>query len=184
LNKEARGTLFQTVAAAAVAFCAAAVTAYVAKAMLAIIVFGSATFVDTAIQLQMRAGLGGRAGEAVDLLSSIKKLLKGFQGLAAGMPALALAVTALAAAAGLWAARCIHHSGSAELGRTATLLLLSNLAIFALLALLWQHSIVHAWFMHRTFAWTIATGLALFLLAVLDRYGQRSAFLTAPSPRA
>jgi len=180
LNPDARRALAQTVAAAAFAFCAAAVTAYAAKALLALAIFGSATFVDTAMQLQMRAGLGGREGETVELVTSAKKLLKGFQGLAAGMPALAFAVTALAAAAGLWAARRIHRGGSAPLSGPAAFLLLSNLAIFALLALLWQHSIVHAWFMHRTFAWTIATGLALFLLAVLDRQARPLAFSAPP----
>lgn len=167
LSAEARRSMIPIVAAAAAAFCAAAITVYAAKMLLAFAVFGSAPFVDAAAQLQMRAGLGGREGEAVELIASLKKLLKGFQGLAAGMPALALAMTALAAAAGLWAARRIHRAGSGPLRTPAALLLLSNLAILALLALLWQHSVVHAWFMHRTFAWTIGSGLALFLLAVL-----------------
>lgn len=167
VRPDERQDLRRLLVAAATAFCTAAIACYAAKIVLAVAVFGPASFFDTALQLQMRAGLGSRAGETVEFVSAVKKLLKGFQGLAAGMPALAFAMTALAAAAGLWGTRIALRTGDAALRDRAAALLLSNLAIVALLVLLWQHTVIHAWFMHRTFAWTVATGLALFLLTAL-----------------
>jgi len=38
-----------------------------------------------------------------------------------------------------------------------------------MLMLLWEHSIIHAWFMDRVLVWTIGSGFALFTLAVIER---------------
>jgi hypothetical protein len=185
LKVEERRELAGTIVACLAAFCAAALTCYAAKLALALIVFGPDSLVDTALQLQMRAGLGGRAGETAGLgaIDAAKKLVKGFEGPAAGMPALALGTVALAVLAGYWALRRLLAADDADLRQRALAVLLSNLAIAAMLLLLWQHTLVHFWFMSRVFAWTIGSALALFLLAALrPSLGPNKAQAISPCP--
>jgi hypothetical protein len=42
----------------------------------------------------------------------------------------------------------------------------SNLVLVVWVAVFNHHFYIHAWFMTRIFAWTIATGFALFAMAV------------------
>lgn len=186
LRADERQELWQVVAACLAAFCAAALTCYAAKLALALLVFGPDSFTDTALQLQMRAGIGARASDAgnLDLLTAAKKVIKGFEGMAAGMPAMALGMVALAAAAGAWGLHRLAGCADRDLRQRAMALLLSNAAIAAMLLLLWQHSVVHAWFMSRVFAWTIGSGLGLFLLAALAGPGRQLPALRSVAPGA
>ena len=153
---------------AAIAFCAGAGACLLAKLGLALAAFGPGPLLDYAGQLGARMGLLNHAEMAgVGPLDFAKKLVKGVNGLAAGMHVMAGAMLALALAAGAWGyVRIIRAAGASDLQRPATALLLSNLVILALLGLLWQHTVVHAWFMVRTLTWTIASGFALFALAL------------------
>ncbi len=152
---------------AAIAFCAGAGACLLAKLGLALAVFGPGPLLDYAGQLGARMGLLNHAEMAgVGPLDFAKKLAKGVNGLAAGMHVMAGFMLVLAVAAGGWGYARIRAAGEPDLRRSATALLLSNLAIAALLALLWQHTVVHAWFMVRTLTWTIASGFALFALAL------------------
>jgi len=56
-----------------------------------------------------------------------------------------------------------------ELRERATLVAASNLVLIVWVAVFNHHFYVHAWFMTRIFAWTIATGFALFAMAVAAR---------------
>lgn len=53
-----------------------------------------------------------------------------------------------------------------ELRERATLVAASNLVLVLWVAVFNHHFYIHAWFMTRIFAWTIATGFALFAMAV------------------
>ena len=155
---------------ALVAFCAGVLVCLGVKLLAALYMFGPSSFADTAAQLQLRAGLatgqGETAGVEIDLRFVAKKLLTGLGGLAAGMHVMAGATIALAVAAGAWGARRLLRGGDAGLRDRAVALLLSNAAIALMLGLLWQHTLIHAWFMERTLVWTIASGFALFALGV------------------
>ena len=102
-------------------------------------------------------------------LHMAKSLIKGLASLAAGMHVMAGATLLIAIGFGVWGARVLTGSADARLKRRARLLIASNLAIAGMLMLLWEHSIIHAWFMDRVLVWTIGSGFALFTLAVIER---------------
>jgi hypothetical protein len=56
-----------------------------------------------------------------------------------------------------------------ELRERAILVAASNLVLVVWVAVFNHHFYVHAWFMTRIFAWTIATGFALFAIAAAAR---------------
>lgn len=159
---------------AAVAFCAAVGACLLLKIALVIQVFGLDALTDSALQLRMRLGLDPTRGETVDLgaVDMLKKLVKGTDALAPGMRLMAGSVIAIAVAGGAWGARHLLRAPGDPLMRARVIMLLwSNVAILALLAAFWQHTVVHAWFMERTLVWTIASGFVLFALGCARRYG-------------
>lgn len=161
------GEQLDRVVEAAAAFCAAVLACLALKLALALWVFGIDSFRASAAQLGVRMGMG----EAdLGLLVAIKKLVKGINSLAAGMHVLAGAILLVAIGFGAWGAGVLIRSGDALARARAIHLLASNAVIVALLGLLWQHTIIHAWFMERIFVWTIGTGFALFALAVMRRW--------------
>ena len=165
-ERDPRAILDRVIEAAA-AFCVAVVGCLVLKTALALWMFGIDSFRDTAEQLGARMGMG--AGQP-DLgpLHMVKSLTKGLNSLAAGMHVLAAAILFTAIGFGGWAARLLLRSGDSQLRARTFHLLASNAILVAMLGLLWQHTIIHAWFMDRIFVWTIGTGFALFALAVVD----------------
>lgn len=150
-----------------VAFCASVLTALTAKVIVVMAVFGPAAMVDSALQLRMRMGLDPTRGETHDLGIALmaKKLAKGLGGIAPGMSVMAGAIIVVSVVAGLWAARRLLRASEPAIRYRTTALLLSNAAIVAMLILFWEHTMIHAWFMERTLAWTIASGFALFAFA-------------------
>ena len=103
------------------------------------------------------------------MIESIKKLVKGISSLAAGMHVLAGAILFTALGFGMWSARLLIRTGDSTVRGRAIHLVASNGVIFALLLLLWQHTVVHAWFMERILVWTIGTGFALFAFALIEK---------------
>jgi hypothetical protein len=166
-DAEAQGRL---AIGAVVAFCTAYITALLLKILLALAIFGYASMVESAFRLSIRLGLNGAAGEIHDLgpVHMAKSLLKGLGSLAAGMPLLVALMLAIAIGAGLWGYRQLMRSTDPMVRMRAGLLLASNIAIVAILTGFWQHTIVHAWFMDRVFVWTIASGFALFAMAIVE----------------
>lgn len=150
------------------AFCAAVATCMALKLLLALSVFGLESFRDSASQLGVRLGMGEQQPD-LGPIKLVKSLVKGLNSLAAGMHVLAGAMLATAIGFGAWSARLLLASGDPTLRARTLHLLLSNLAIVAMLGLLWQHTAIHAWFMDRLFVWTIASGFALFAMAILHR---------------
>lgn len=150
---------------AASAFCVAVLACLAFKLGLAFSVFGIDSFRESAAQLQVRMGMG--SPEAVPgLLEAVKKLVKGLNSLAAGMHVLAGAMLFAAIGFGAWGARTLVRIGDPATRARALHLAASNLVIVAMLLLLWQHTVIHAWFMERIFVWTIGTGFALFAMAL------------------
>lgn len=153
---------------AAAAFCVAVVACLAFKLGLALSVFGIESFRESAAQLQVRMGIGSTEASP-GLIGSIKKLVKGINSLAAGMHVLAGAILFTALGFGAWSARLLIRTGDSTVRARAIHLAASNGVIVALLLLLWQHTVVHAWFMERIFVWTIGTGFALFAFALIEK---------------
>lgn len=152
------------------AFCTAVIGTAALKILLVAQVFGWATIGEYSDQLQVRMGLNIAHSEQADLglFHMAKQLAKGIEALAAGMPLMAAGFVLIALFIGLWGARRLIATGSPAMRARTIALILSNAAIAAVLLGFWQHTLVHAWFMERTLAWTIASGFALFLLALRD----------------
>lgn len=152
-----------------VAFCAAVLASLTAKVIVVVSVFGPSAMIDSALQLRMRMGLDPTRGETHDLglALMIKKLAKGLASIAPGMSILAGTVVFLSILAGLWASQRLLRVSEPEIRYRTIALLASNFAIIMMLTMFWQHTIIHAWFMERTLAWTIATGFALFAFACI-----------------
>lgn len=156
---------FDRVVEALAAFCFAVIACLAFKLGLAFYVFGIDSFRESASQLQVRMGMGS-AEASPSLIEAVKKLVKGINSIAAGMHVLAGATLLAAIGFGTWGGRLLMRIGD-HAARARTLhLAASNLVIVAMLLLLWQHTIVHAWFMERIFVWTIGTGFALFTFAL------------------
>lgn len=162
------GDVRDRVIEAAAAFCAAVVACLAFKILLALWIFGIDSFRESAAQLAVRMGVGTESSD-IGPLKMVKSLTKGLNSLAAGMHVLAGATLVTAAGFGAWGARVLLRSGNAQLRSRAIHLIASNLVIVGMLTLLWQHTIIHAWFMDRIFVWTIGSGFALFALAVMRR---------------
>ncbi|MBD3760293.1 hypothetical protein [Rhizorhabdus sp.] len=168
LAETAPGDVRDRVIEAAAAFCAAVVACLAFKILLALWIFGIDSFRESAAQLAVRMGVGTENSD-IGPLKMAKSLAKGLNSLAAGMHVLAGAMLVTAAGFGAWGARVLLRSGNAQLRSRAIHLIASNLVIVGMLTLLWQHTIIHAWFMDRIFVWTIGSGFALFALAVMRR---------------
>ncbi|MET3438679.1 hypothetical protein [Sphingomonas sp. 1185] len=150
------------------AYLGAIATMVALKIALVAQVFGVRALRADAGQLQVRLGLDASHGETSDLgiVHMARQLAKGIDGLAAGMPLMAGAVVLIALVAGMWGARRLLARPDPAMRARVVALLLSNGAIAAMLVLFWQHTMIHAWFMERTLVWTIASGFALFALAL------------------
>jgi len=160
--------LLDRVVEALAAFCTAVIACLLFKLLLALAVFGMDSFRESAAQLSVRLGVSESQPD-LGPLRMAKSLTKGLNSLAAGMHVLAGAMIVTATGFGLWGARLLIRSGDRLQRARAIHLVASNLVIVAMLMLLWQHTIIHAWFMDRIFVWTIASGFALFALAVTRR---------------
>lgn len=152
-----------------VAFCVSAVTCVTLKYVLAVMVFGRGPILGAVANLKLYSGLGtGGVLQGRGLKDSAERLITGLSGLTPGLPLLAGLTVIVAVVAGFWGASRLLRSPSDRRRRRAAGLLLSNVPIAALLLLLSSHTITHSFFMGRTLAWVIGSGLALFALAILE----------------
>ena len=168
LRDKTPGETLARVVEALAAFCIAVFACLAFKIGLALWVFGIDSFRESAAQLGVRMGIG--AGPAdIGPLRMARSLTKGLNSLAAGMHVMAGAMLLIAAGFGIWGARRLIRSNDALLRARAKHLVTSNVVIVGMMMMLWQHTIIHAWFMDRIFVWTIGTGFALFALAVVKK---------------
>ena len=162
-----RPTLDRVVEAAA-AFGGAVLACLVLKMLLALQIFGIESFRESALQLGVRIGMGDVPPD-LGPLRMAKSLIKGLSSLATGMHVMAGGILLIAVGFGGWGAHRLIASGDPRLKARALHLIASNAVIAGMLLLLWEHSIIHAWFMDRILVWTIASGFALFALALVER---------------
>lgn len=166
-----RGAMLHTLLSAFGAFCAAVATGLIAKAIVTLNVFGLEAVRATGKELAARMALTDGPRGAIDtgLYSFAKGVLKGLDGLVPGTHLMSALMIGIALSAGGWGVRQLWASRDDVLALRTRALLASNVLIAVMLLGFWQHTMIHAWFMDRVLAWTIASGLALFALALLDR---------------
>jgi hypothetical protein len=100
------------------------------------------------------------------LAGLIEAIWQGSGTLAVGMHWLSGLAILTAFACGAWGTRLLLRADSPTTRVRAMLLAGSNGALLIWIALFSQHFIVHYFFMGRIFAWTLASGFALFALAI------------------
>ncbi len=150
------------------AFLTAILVCILLKAALVLSLFGPGAVAESTHQFGVRIGMVEGVGEAPDLgpRHMAKALILALDSLGTGLFAMNVLTMLLAIASGLWGMRRLTRLPDSPARSTGWLLLGSNLALLGWTLLFRQHSITHAWFMDRIFAWTLASGFGLFILAV------------------
>jgi hypothetical protein len=164
-------TLPALLARAVAAFVVAMVMAIAIKTVLVCIVFGPDMLGETLQQLLFRMGLvdapafGG--GQPMSPVALVGEVAANLDALTAGEPMMAWLILCIGAAAGVWGLRRLLQTGDVVARTRGIALASSNLAVVGWLILFMQHSTQHARFMDRILVWIIASGMALFALAVI-----------------
>jgi hypothetical protein len=172
--------LRSSVMLAGMSFVTAISTMVVIKIALTDILFGHNAVTSAGSQLFARVA-GSAQFEAFPPPTIANIAIRVSQGLGemvGGQPVLVVMILLLAIVFG---AAGLAHLRRTELWTRATLIAASNLMPILWVAVLNHHFYVHAWFMTRIFAWTIATGFALFAIAAAARHSPASA-AGAPLP--
>jgi len=169
--------LTSSMAQAGTAFVTAMATIVAVKIVLTEILFGRGAVTSAGSQLFDR--LAGSAQfkpfPPPTVANIILRVSRGLGEMMGGQPELLGMILLLTVAFGAVGLIRLRRS---ELRERATLVAASNLMLVLWVAVFNHHFYVHAWFMTRIFAWTIATGFALFAMAVAARQS------VAPSDRA
>jgi hypothetical protein len=110
------------------------------------------------------------------IANTVIRVSRGLGEMVGGQPGLVVMILLLTIAFGVAG---LIRLRSSNLRERAMFVAASNLMLVGWVALFNHHFYVHAWFMTRIFAWTIATGFALFAMAVATR---QSAELTDGRP--
>ncbi|MDH7637888.1 hypothetical protein [Sphingomonas oryzagri] len=153
-----------------VAFSTTVAAAMGAKLWLVWQNFGSAGLHSITDELAVRTGLvsGGEQAD-ISLRGFVEAVWRGSGSLAVGMHLMSALAIFAALACGAWGLWRLARDADGTLRMRAWLLAGSNGAILLWIALFSQHFIVHCRFMDRMFAWTLASGFALFALALWRR---------------
>jgi hypothetical protein len=171
LRREDAAQWINHVACGLTAFCTGVGVVILCKLAAVLSVFGKAGVGIVSEQLGERMGVNASSSKEVELTvgNFIRGVAKGLDGIVPGSRLMSLLAILAALAAGAWALRQLWHSEDVFLRSRARFLLASNGMVLFMLFLLSQHTMIHAWFMDRVFAWTIGTGFALFGLALIER---------------
>ncbi len=171
-DASAREPLARSIGLAVVAFLVASVVVFLIKAVLVVIVFGPGFINDTLQQLAFRMGLVATPafGDATPtgLKELMRELLINLDALAAGETFMTLLMLGVSVTAGIWATRTLVGLGRPAIKARAIALASSNLLIVGWIIVFMQHTTQHARFMDRILVWTISSGLALFVLAMVN----------------
>lgn len=157
--------LRSSVAQACAAFVISIATMVAIKIMLTEILFGQGAMASAGGQLFARV-VGSAQFEPFPpptIANIIIRVSRGLGEMMAAQPELLGMILLLTIAFGVLGLIRLRRS---ELGERATLVAASNLVLVLWVAVFNHHFYIHAWFMTRIFAWTIATGFALFAMAV------------------
>lgn len=155
-------------ALACTAFVTAITTMVVIKIALTEILFGQGAVTSAGDQLFARLAGSAQFDQIPPptIANIITRVSRGLGEMIGGQPGLVVMILLLTIAFGAAALARLRHS---ELRERAMLVAASNLVLVLWVAVFNHHFYVHAWFMTRIFAWTIATGFALFAMAVAVR---------------
>lgn len=160
--------LKSSIASACVAFITAIATMVLIKIVLTQIVFAQGAV--TSIGGQLFERLAGSAQfediPPPTVANTLIRVSRGLGEMMGGQPGFVVMILLLTIAFG--AAGLVRLRRS-DLRERAMLVAASNLVLVLWVAVFNHHFYVHAWFMTRIFAWTIATGFALFAMAVAVR---------------
>lgn len=154
------------------AFLAACGGMVAIKVALTIALFGTGAVTGAASDLAVRMSDAVKPDQRVapDVAGVSQSLLAGLGEMAGTRPALAAMFLALSVALGAAGWSRLRHTPQRAL---AAWLAGSNLILLGWSAVFHEHFYIHAWFMVRIFAWTMATGFALFAIGlVADRHTQ------------
>jgi hypothetical protein len=160
--------LKSSVAQACTAFVTAIATMAVIKVVLTEILFGRGAVMSAGGQLWARLA-GSAQFEDIPpptIANIIIRVSRGLGEMMGGQPGFVVMILLLTIAFGTAGLVRLRHS---DLWERAMLVAASNLVLVVWIAAFNHHFYVHAWFMTRIFAWTIATGFALFAMAVAAR---------------
>jgi len=157
-----------SVALACTAFVTAMATMAAIKIVLTEILFGQGAVTSAGRQLFDRLAGSAQFDQIPPptVANFIVRVSRGLGEMMGGQPELVVMLLLLTIAFGV--AGLVHLRRS-DLRERATLVAASNLMLVGWIAMFNHHFYVHAWFMTRIFAWTIATGFALFAMAVAAR---------------
>lgn len=165
----------RTVILSVVAYCSTIVTCCSIKLLLVAHVFGWGAVMRIGDQGAQRIAGVPATETAIPLGITVwvSRIWGQMTGLASGMAPLTMLVLETSVIAGIWGIVAIRRRSGGTIGVPLACLALSNAPIVLWMAVFAQHAIVHAWFMDRMFAWTIATGAAIFMIAVARFHGAR-----------
>lgn len=137
--------------------------------------FGLSALLEIGSEGLQRVGGVPKSEVALDL--NIQTWLSQISGnmvsLAPGMGFIPVLLVEVAFIAGFWGVLAAKRISRNHLYEYTIWLSLSNLPIVLWLALFAQHTIVHAWFMDRMFAWSIASALVIFGMGVVAKHRER-----------
>lgn len=158
-----------TVIDAVLAFAGAVVVCIVAKLALVAAIFGTAPLGQATGQFLFRAGLShvSTRDQPASWGDFFSRTWAGLDSLAPGMQWLVVGMLGIMIVAGIWGYARLRDSSDAAERQRALALLASNIVLPLWMVILWQHTAEHAWYMDRILVWPIASGGALFLLAIL-----------------
>jgi hypothetical protein len=150
---------------AVLSFATAIGTMVAIKVALTVAVFGFGAVLNAGSQLAERVGGAAQLEQdgPISLASIGVKLTDGLAQMVGDKSAFAMMLLLLSLAFGAMGYIKLMDSPFAQ---RAKWIAASNLVLVAWVVVFNHHFYVHAWFMVRIFAWTIATGFALFALAV------------------
>jgi hypothetical protein len=156
------------------AFWAAVATVIGIKLILVAWIFGGNAVSQILLSTEMRMTIVAATGPVIDTSfhKFFSELFWCLDSLAPGLWPLPPLMIALAVAGGSWALWTLRGHPDQRVRQTAWLLAGSNLALLLWVLATRQHIVLHAWFMDRIFAWTIASGFGLFALALLHERPQ------------
>lgn len=160
------------------AFVTAIGAMVVIKFTLTVALFGFDAATSTASGLAERLTGAEQLEQTTPMANIVVRLSNGLGQMMGDQPAFVLMILLLALSFG---AAGLVQLRRTDLSRRATLIAASNLVLLAWIAVFNHHFYVHALFMVRIFAWTIATGVALFAMAAA-RQGRRPALISEPAP--
>jgi len=163
----------ESTAGAAIAFLLAVATVAAAKIVSVLVVFGSGALGPSTGDLlhRMSASVQGPEAPPITFAAIMERMIDGWETMTPGLWLLSFGAICFGIVLGAFALGKMWHG---EKRLRALLIAGSNCVLILWVVVFWQHFYVHAWFMMRIFAWTIASGAGLFAMALHDAGSRRS----------